>query len=412
MTRASPWIRGGFILVGLVLAVIYVAYLNAVPDQKDDQSTYRMLAESLLAGKGYPTKHWLPGFPVMLAAALWLFGPNWLLLKLSMVGLGFLTAFLAYVLYRQWLKESAAALLALLLSATPMYFYFAHRLMSEIPFLAVSLLALLALVKVSAPADSRRSRFFWAGLLTVSCAAAILIRGNALALAPVLIVEAFRARQAKNKFGVLACGTAFICLFATFLTWSLWKSQHSFEGIDNFSYIEEFQADDFHQFWQAGGYREGVEKVDAAGFGRRVYRNAVWHQTYHAASVFVPFSGKLADIRAPFVGWCLAMLLLIPVFLGINVLRQRSAGLFYYLIFSGVLILTYPTGGSARMLLPSLPLLLMSGYWGLEKMFGTRTALGWGWGILVVNVGLCAAQAEMLSRQPEIIPPLVVSIRT
>jgi hypothetical protein len=103
------------------------------------------LSKALLAREGYTTKHWQPGFVFLFAGALAVVGPNFLYLKLLMIGIGLAAAGASVWFFRGLGLGRAAFALALLFAATPLYFDYSHRLMSEAPFLAFLVLALAAM---------------------------------------------------------------------------------------------------------------------------------------------------------------------------------------------------------------------------------------------------------------------------
>jgi hypothetical protein len=396
-------IRLTTVVIVAIVAMLYVALPNGVPDfradQEHDSFTYIILSKSLVSGNGYPTKHWMPGFPAMLGITIRWVGEDWLRLKLAMIGLSLVTLFIVRQLYARVASPQHATPLALVLAVTPLYYDYSHRLMSEVPFLTLSSLALLAFCELSESAGSWR-RLSWAVVLSLSAAGAVMIRGNALALLPALLIEVFRRRETASlliRGGAIA---AFITLIATYGAWSWRCSNQQYHGIDNVTYLQEVCADDIGKLWEAGSYSDGVARIGLSGLANRFYQNSVWYQSYRIAELIVPSAGRLASISFKGLGLGLAALCLIPVALGAISLRKTSPYLFTYLVFSIIIMLVYPTGGSARMLMPAIPLLIVCGYLGLRRIFGAAMAGGWLVCLIAANVVASAVAGDLQRKHP------------
>lgn len=410
MTAAEPrTLRRQVVDAVLVIAAvwlvgIYFFYLNAVPDYRADQAhdsfVYLSLAQGLLAGQGYPTKHWQPGFPLYLSGLVAMGGLSFWWLKLAMATLGLCTAAFAYRLFRNLGVGSAAIVLAAMLAATPLYYDFSHRVMSEVLFVTCSVLALAALTEVPL-ADSPRAIRIAGAVLAIAASAAVLTRGNGLAI-PVALGAAWwsmpHTETAKRRVVIVALAAS----VATFVAWTAWGASREFAAIDNVTYLEEVQVDDGHigALWAAGGFAPNVPKVSLRGFLTRCYRNVVWHQLYNAVGVFWPGASRLSELSALKVGTIVAALLFMPAVLGIGVLAQRSPPLVAYLLVSLGLIIVYPSGGSRRMLLPAIPALLPAFYFGLRRLANDTAVRTLATAMLVGNAAICTVEASRQARRP------------
>ncbi|HTN76789.1 MAG TPA: hypothetical protein VL096_16130 [Pirellulaceae bacterium] len=400
------WPRGASAIMavsGALLIILALVFLNAVPDSRADQAndpfTYLSLARGLLTGDGYPSKHWMPGFSVMLAGLVALFGANWVALKLAMLGISLVGVLLSFRLFRTQLPAVAAWPLALVLAATPLYFDYSHRAMSEIPALVSAVAALLALHQLKSAVD-RRGWIAWSIALAVASVVALLIRGNALALAPALLVGVINLRPTapQARWGMAAACAA---LLLTYGAWSWQAGRQQYVGIHNVSYTQEIQARDIEALWNTSGeFGPGVERVDAAGFARRIYQNIAWHSSFQVAGLLAPTADRLQEINYPGLGFVLVALLLIPQLVGFVQLARRSPELATFLLCSVGMIIVYPTGGATRMLLPFLPVLLLNGYLGLERLLGAERAVAWLLCLLVSNIALCAIAADQQRQHP------------
>ncbi len=346
------WVgRGSFVIIGALLFVVYLVYLNDVPDFRPDQEhdafQYIKLSRHLLAGEGYPSKHFLPGFPVLLAGLIGCFGLDWIRLKLTMIILALLGVILAQRVYQRVIPSWASTPLALVLASTPSYFDYAHRLMSEIPTITITLAALVALDRLSATRGSG-DRLLWSATLIAGGAIAVLFRGNALALVPALFVGTLRSRETVPRGTRWAIWFALLAALLSVGAWSLRSAHRRYDGVHNVTYLKEIQAKDISALWKEGDFRNGVEREDASGMARRVYRNIAWYHAYGIASLFAPGARSLADVELYGLGLAWATLLLVPQFIGFIRLASRSPELATFLLCSLILIIIYPTGGSKR----------------------------------------------------------------
>lgn len=103
----------------------------------------------------------------------------------------------------------------------------------------------------------------------------------------------------------------------------------------------------------------------------------VWYHTYNTADCLFPGTGALREVETPFIGFIIAVMLALPVVLGLLPLFCLSIAGAVYLVCCLLLVLVYPTGGAQRMLIPSVPLLVLAGYLGLRIILSTEAARGW-----------------------------------
>ena len=390
-------------IVGLVVIWLYYRYNNPVPDLRGDQAqdsfAYIELAKGLLRGDGYPTKHLQPGFPLVLATWITAVGLDFYWLKLFAMTCGLATAALSIRLFQRAGYPHVAPLLGCALAATPIFFDYSHRLMSEIPFLACSTIALLALLELQ-HASTTRQQLTAGILLSVFAPFAVLIRGNGLALVPavgsVIILNRGRTGRGIRRwlYGALAT------MATVFFGWMLWGRSHDFEGIRNVTYFQEVQSTDLQALWASGGAALASSRVTAAGMVRRIYENIAWYQVYNADATVWPGANHLAEVQLSRSGSVLAFLGLIPAVIGAVHLARRVPALFVWLVCSILLVLWYPTGGAARMLLPSVPILILAFYMGFEGLVGARGAFGLLLCAAIANLFACAVQGDMQARTP------------
>ena len=135
---------------------LYLFFLNATVDLRgfntDDPAAYLGRAISLWRGHGYgemfaygffPVTIQTPGFSLLLAPIVGLFGANFVALKLFMVLTAGLMAMAAYHYFRYFLPvKDDAPWATILLMASPVVFGLSHRILAEIPLTIFIMLAL------------------------------------------------------------------------------------------------------------------------------------------------------------------------------------------------------------------------------------------------------------------------------
>ncbi|MBN1875657.1 MAG: glycosyltransferase family 39 protein [Anaerolineae bacterium] len=138
------------ILVLLLLFGLYTVALTNNLFPGGDNARYLILAKSLLTGRGYrnigsltPTYHTLatPGFPLLLALIMLVFGSNFVVIKIFMSFLALLMFLVVYTLFKRKYDRSYAMKIAVIYAIMPVVFMYTRRIYSDIPFVLTSSLA-------------------------------------------------------------------------------------------------------------------------------------------------------------------------------------------------------------------------------------------------------------------------------
>ena len=217
-TRILPW----------GIAALYLLYLFPSPEfppyNADDGSWFVTLGWNLaeygrfssdtvpLATYGHHAA-WPPLFAGALAGLIKVFGLNWMVLKLVMVGFGLGALAL---LRRLWREESIGHWAVLLTALSPAIFLYSHHTMTEMPYLAAVTAALLGL---SRALDARTA--FMAGLLA---ALAFFTRGYAVIFLPAGLLY-FLLRPWPWRQRLIACLAYAAPLLLAVLAWKAYTSQ-------------------------------------------------------------------------------------------------------------------------------------------------------------------------------------------
>lgn len=202
------------VLLGLLGAAIGAVNFRVELSPSGDNVEYLLLARAVLQGDGFvqlsspttpPETKRLPGYPLFLAACMRLVGQDLALLKCSSLALlGLATMALWYLLlgYLDGSRSAAAAVILLTLLNVSFLAY-ASVTMSEMLFVLLGVLAMLALEKAGRTAAPRH---LWAVLPILPIVGACYVRPNGLALIPAAACFlAVRRRWALAVLVPLAC---------------------------------------------------------------------------------------------------------------------------------------------------------------------------------------------------------------
>ena len=129
------------IIVGAMTFLWHVLTLHAGHNWGGDFAQYILHARNILAGKGYSGGIMVdnrvlfpPGFPLLLAPGLKLFGMNFKIFKVWNVICWYGTAALLYDQFRKSFGRAIAALCAFFLVVNAYFFSFKQNILSDIPF--------------------------------------------------------------------------------------------------------------------------------------------------------------------------------------------------------------------------------------------------------------------------------------
>ena len=158
-------------LLIVLVAVLYLLTLNPNWKPTWDSATYITLGKSLITGHGYKYMGYShikypPVFPLLLSPIIGIFGYNYLLMRLMIVIMGICSIWMAYLIcqrifdskpekHNQMLTKVMAASVMLLSAFSYPLLFEATRILSDIPYMFFSFLALIFIDKYSRPALER-----------------------------------------------------------------------------------------------------------------------------------------------------------------------------------------------------------------------------------------------------------------
>jgi 4-amino-4-deoxy-L-arabinose transferase-like glycosyltransferase len=149
---SDPGIRCALVLAA-VLRLLWAIWVPVIP--RSDGLAYDIMALTLANENVYgpqadaPASHWPPGTAFLYSLLYRGFGHVYWPVEALNVGLGVLIVFAAAALALSWFGMAAARVTAILLAVWPSLILYTTVLASELPFIALMLLALLARTAIS-----------------------------------------------------------------------------------------------------------------------------------------------------------------------------------------------------------------------------------------------------------------------
>ncbi|GMR13833.1 MAG: hypothetical protein BMS9Abin29_2052 [Gemmatimonadota bacterium] len=342
-------IAAAVLVLGIQIAATVMA-LNPAPHNGGDNAGYLSLAHSLVTAGTYveqwdpearPHTKYPPVYPAILAGAMVVGAEGWGAFKAISVFFVVVSVFVTFLWALERRGPGFAVVLALLLAFSPAMLWSSRWILSDPPFLALTLLTLWAFHH--AARERASPAWLWAG-----AAAAILATFTRTAGLPlVLAVGGWLVLERRWK-SLAAFGAAF-ALPSGF--WWL-RSQNS----GGAEYVSEF--------WMINPYDPDLGNVGVGGLASRVLENLNGYVFTHIPAGLAPYPrGVLAAlglmlVGAAVVGWALRLR------------RERSVTELFTPLYFG-LILVWPAVWSGdRFALPLYPLLLF--YAGEALVDGSR----------------------------------------
>jgi hypothetical protein len=303
-------------------------------DMADTGYIYSRYTPSL-GPRAYP-----PGFPLLLAPTYALFGFDMRAFQVQMILMQLMALVVIYLLYRQEVAPPTALILALMLGLSPYLISYKRAIMSDVPFMLVSLTFVLWVERVY----KRRHFDHWAILVAALLASAgCLIRTVGFAtLGALLISDLVRWRRA-TRFTLWTIGCTVALVGGSRLLLGGGEGSY-FDQLTNYSLLIIWQNVEHYLIHSIRGFWAGP-------------------------------SLTLGEFSAPIL-WLTAIPLIIYGF----VQRAWRSSLFmelFFLFHLGI-ILAWPSTQELRFLYPVLPLFLLYagiGFEGVVAQIGQRTNL-------------------------------------
>ena len=335
-------------LIALVLAVLHLVFaflfFEPAPHNGGDNGAYLALARSLLSGQGYREIYdpampmhtqYPPLFPVMIAGLLLLGFQPWVPIKVLVVL--FSTAAIVGSFY--WMRRKGrpeiAFTVALLMALSPGVLGLSHWELSDVPFWAFTIAALLAWERLP---PEHLKRLLAAIVLTLL---AYFTRSAGLPLL-VAVTGWLTWKRRWKQLAIFALG------IAPFVFWWWWRARTQ-GGVD---YVQ--------QFWWIDPYDPAKGNVGFVDLIRRAAANNTAYLTRHLPLLLIGqanIAGKIlsfAVVILAIVGW-------------IRRLRHAQVSELFLPLYIGLLLAWPAVWSGERFLVPALPFFLFYGAETLQR---------------------------------------------
>jgi len=211
MIFSVPYSKIGLLLAVVFFVLVSLLSLDSGIKVQYDSGVYIALGKALANDHGYkdiflvenpPHTHYPPGFPLLLTFPLLVFGVNFLIMKLMNVAIALCVICVTFAFCKHVADHRLASLVTIFTATSHGILFYSQSIMSEIPYLFFSLIALLWLHRCTQRHDwSTKATILTIALLSVVYLTRLV--GIALLLATVsyLLVDgqgtvAIRARRA------------------------------------------------------------------------------------------------------------------------------------------------------------------------------------------------------------------------
>ncbi|MDH5761020.1 MAG: glycosyltransferase family 39 protein [Gemmatimonadota bacterium] len=340
--KGPAWLQARWPLVVVVAlsTVAVIGAFNPAPHSGGDNAGYVSLAYSLLADGSYtdvydplglPHSKYPPVFAGLLAVLMFLGARSWVALK-SVAALSTVVAVsVTYLWARRRTTDWAGFGVAVVLAFSSAVVYYSHWILSDLPFVAFTMIALWSLEHWEF--DEGRSRG-WLAVGALATGLAYFTRSAGLPLL-VSVLAWFALRRRWRTLGVVGLALGIPAL--------LWWARGT--GADPGAYGSEF--------WLVDPYDPSLGRVGLVGLFARA-----WHNLLGYAGTHVPagIMGRGAP-GLPVLGWGL-------VILGVWGWASRArkglgASELFFPMYAGLILLWPEVWSGDRFALPLFPLLFL-----------------------------------------------------
>jgi len=336
------------LLLLLTFLLVYGYTFDQKVDANGDNASYYLLAQGLANGQGYsnyyqvgnpPELHFPPGYPVIVALAMKTFGLEILGVKLLN---GLLLLLSALLFFFTLVKLTADILFAWLCVAlmliNPNLLRYGTIMMSEIPYLLVSLALIWAVLTIKATTPWFKDKQLW--VILMLCVFAYYLRSIGVCLLVAVVAYLLQKRQWKH-IAFLVSGFVFLTL-----PWYIRSAQ-----LGGNSYIK--------QLLLVNPYRLDTGTIDLFGMLGRMAINAERYATRELTLSLTSTSAAAYETAPSLIEWIIGALIFAAITRGIWLMKSFRTFIFTYLISWFLIVLVWPeVWKGPRFIVPLIPLFI------------------------------------------------------
>ncbi len=336
-------------IITLVGGLLYWYNFDPKPDLNGDNANYFMLGKALKTGAGYvnitapdlrPNNHFPPGYPAIIATAFLIFPDTFITVKL-LNGLFFIVAcLLVFWLVKNITGNAKLSLLfALIVAFNAHLLKYSSMMMTEIPFLFLSLSSLYFFLKTP-QTNALKSKEFWFSLVLL--VVAYYVRSLAVALFGAYCLVFLFSKRWKEL------GAAIALVVGAIVPWMVRSQQ-----LGGNSYVK--------QLLRVNPYRPEMGQAGISDFAARFFNNLERYITLEIPSGILPFLEVDYSKSANFAYWILGLLLVGVIAFGLYKIPKYKLLLSAYIGATLFILMLWPdVWKGIRFLLPLVPVLLVA----------------------------------------------------
>jgi hypothetical protein len=344
-SELRPWVI--VVCLCAVAAAVGAACFDKLPSPIGDNAEFAILARAVASGHGLryinhpdllPATKYPPGFPLMLAMWIPLFGGSMLAMKVVVLVCYVLLVPVTFLLARKFLGTGLGVVASLMIATSGAVTFapigvlpYSHEVLSDVPFALFSLVGVLMLMDARAG-----TRTILAGLAVVMWAYLVRSAGASLVLAAALfLLVKSRRREA----------VALLVAFAAFTV--LWTMRNHALGGEGSRYIGVLLA--------KNPYNPDLGTVGPVDVLRRAWINLDSYLEGYLPENILPLLTGHAGPRALRAAASIAVIAVMV--LGGYGLRKKAGLINVYLAFYGAVYLAWPeVWRSGRFMVPVAPI--------------------------------------------------------
>ena len=335
----------------MVLGVCFLWVFTFTFDQNishhGDNATYYLLGESIAGGNGYTNMyspketnatHFPPGYPLIIAASLKLFGPNILGVKLLNYAFLFGSIILLFFIIKKATADIPLAfVVAMLCIFNPHLLEYASIMMSEVSFLFFLVLGVLFLQRIKTSIKWRDPNFW---LFLICLVSLYYIRSIGIAILAAACCYFLFSREWK----LLSATVMGILAFT--IPWSM-----HVRTVGGGNYMKTLVENN--------SFRPEFGTMELTGWPTRVLQNAGRYVTKEIPSTIFPKQIDYNVDTTP-IEWLVGVLLLIAIVYGLFKIRSLRSLLGWYCLGTLSLLMLWPqVWFGPRFIIPIIPIFLL-----------------------------------------------------
>jgi hypothetical protein len=357
VTRPRPRRKRVLLLVLVVGAATLLGILafDRLPSTLGDNAEFAILGRSLAAGEGFrsinrpdarPSTKYPPGFPLMLAGWMKLFGTTVYALKVEVLVCYIAAMGMTLLLARRFLDDAFALIATGLVVLSWTVLNYSHQMLSDVPFLLSSLAALYLLDR----GETRRTSLY-AGMALCVWAYFVRTAGISLVIAA-FVYLLYRARRKQ----------AFILIGGFAVAAALWGIRNYLAAGEGSRYLGVMLA--------ADPYEPELGMIGFSGLLVRMWINFSSYVAYLLPANLLPTIITLAGGAGGGAPRALISVVIMGVgFFGAYVLRKRALLVNLYLVLYFAIYLIWPDiWRSDRFMMPIAPLVAICFFAGFKRL--------------------------------------------